>query len=117
MVGADFLVALSQLKEGLGPSFHEQCIKLEKEVAFCFKSLQAKTVVNKYACMDVKRINCEVHWKWENYSSTSAVAGCVSHSLLICFSLFPVGLQAAFIDLYEIYVSSPSFPVFWEFYS
>lgn len=61
-------------------------------------------------------IVCEVHWKWENYSSTSVVMGCMSHILLICFSLFPVRFLAAFVDLYEIHVSLPCFPVFWEFY-
>lgn len=57
-MGADFLAAVSQLKQGLGPNFHEPCIKLEKELAHCLKSLQAKTMDNKYACMDIKRINC-----------------------------------------------------------
>jgi len=62
VMGAGLLAAVSQLKQGLGPNFHEPCIKLEKELARCSKSLQAKTVDNKYACMDVKRINvCEVH--------------------------------------------------------
>lgn len=57
-MGADFLAALSQLKQGLGPSFHEPCIKLERDLTCCLKSLQAKTVDNKYAYMVVKRINC-----------------------------------------------------------
>lgn len=57
-MGADFFAAVSQLKQGLGPNFHEACVKLEKELAHCLKNLQAKTVENKYACMDVKRIHC-----------------------------------------------------------
>lgn len=54
-MGADFLRAVPQLKQGFG---HEQCIKLEKDLGHCVKSLQVKTVDNKYVCMDVKRINC-----------------------------------------------------------
>lgn len=57
-MGADFLRAVPQLKQGFGPCFHEQCIKLEKDLGHCVKSLQVKTVDNKYVCMDVKRLNC-----------------------------------------------------------
>lgn len=57
MIGAGFLRALPQLKQGFDPCFHGQCIRLEKEVDHCMKSLQVTTVDNKYVCMDVKRIN------------------------------------------------------------
>lgn len=83
------------------------------------KSLQAKTVDNKYVCMDVKRINCL--WsalkagELKTYLSGNWLH--VTYVSLICFSLLPVRLQAAFVDPYEIHVSVPYFPVFWEFYN
>lgn len=57
MIEAGFLRALLQLKQGFDPCFHGQCIKLEKKVDLCVKSLQVTTVDNKYVCMAVKRIN------------------------------------------------------------
>lgn len=65
VLGADFLVAVSQLK-GLGLNSSKSCMKLEEEVARCLKSLQTESVDNKYVCMNVKRIDCEAHWKQEN---------------------------------------------------
>lgn len=43
VMGADFLAAVSHLKQDLGPNFHEPCIKQEQQLVHCLKSLQAKT--------------------------------------------------------------------------
>lgn len=89
-------------------------MKLEEEVAHCLKSLQAKNVDNKYVCVDVKRINC----LWSSLKAGELkqyVRGnwlhvtCVT---LICSSLLPGRLQAAYVDLYEIHMSNLYFPVF-----